>query len=103
MSAADVAAILAGLPAVAILTYRARAIRRATLLARSRHDRARDEYAAAVIKWHRARITYRQERRDAIRNYHRAAAASRRDRRAIRAARRYERTVQLLTYKERTR
>lgn len=101
MTAADIAAVLAVLTLpvpVAILFRRRRAIHRATLVARARRDWARDAHAAALIEWRRARIDYRQARRDATRDYYRAARASRRDRRTIRRARRYERTVTLLTH-----
>lgn len=104
MTAADIAAVLAvlSLPVpVAILSRRRKAIRRATLIARSRREWARDTYLTALQEWNGARYDYRQERRNAIRNYHRAAAASRRDRRAIRAARRYERTVRILGGRDR--
>lgn len=78
MTAADILAALAVLTLpvpVTILTRRRKAIRRATLRARCRRDWARDEYAAAAVAWHRARIDYRAARRDAIREYHRRNAA----------------------------
>ena len=104
MTAADIAAVLAVLTLpvpVAILYRRRKAIRRALLIERNRREWAHDTYRDACRQYRNARARYRQARRQAVRNYHRAAAASRRDRRAIRAARRYAVTVRILGGRDR--
>lgn len=105
MSAADVAAILAGLPAVAILTYRARRwhvarISDATISAREQRTYARTvERGARRMDKARAKSRRTQLRRDEARTFYERRDVARR----AAGQRRYERTVQLLTYKERNR
>ena len=91
MNAADIAAVLAVLTLpvpVGILYRRRKAIRRALLIERNRHDRARETFRDCRRQYRNARARYRQARREATRNHYRAARASRRDRRAIRRAHR---------------